>query len=413
MKNIIFSSVIVLAMILSACNTDNESFDEYVPIHLDLKAQEIVEASNQFSFELFKSTIKDKEENILLSPFSVSQALGMTWNGASGHTLNEMGDVLQYPDEDPETVNQSNQAIREAIVNSDSKVDIHIANSIWYRQDYSVSQDFLSTNQKYYDAEIEGLDFSRSEVCKQTINTWVSDKTKGLIPDIVDNVSGDHVMFLINAIYFKGQWTYRFDKQATQDQPFYLEGGNTLEVPTMTVETDLLVNETDLCMAVAIPYGNSHFEMIVLLPAQGESLASINDIFDEKVWQDLMNGMQKKGLNLYLPKFRFKYEKTLNENLSAMGMPTAFTDYADFGRMNADNIPNLKINKVKHKSFIEVNEEGTEAAAVTSVEVVYTSIDPNSLPEFRVNHPFAFVIREKDTGAILFMGQVYNPLLSE
>ncbi|MCT4645692.1 MAG: serpin family protein [Carboxylicivirga sp.] len=413
MKTTITNLAIFMFLLLLSCNNDDDNFQEYQPIHLDLKAKQIVKASNQFSFDLYKSIDQVDSKNILISPFSVSQALGMTWNGAASSTLSEMTDVLHFSNDDPETVNESNQKVREALINSDSKVKMHIANSIWYRNSYSISQDFLSTNKKYYNAEVRALDFSKSDECKKIINKWVSDNTKGLIPEIVEGVSPDHVMFLINAIYFKGQWTYRFDKQATSDQPFILKDGTSVDVPMMNVEADLKVNETNNCTAFALPYGNGHFEMLVLLPQQNESLESLNETFSDGNWEELLSGMEERGVNLFLPKFQFKYERNLNNDLKHLGMPTPFTNAADFSRMNASNQSDLKISKVKHKCFIELNEEGTEAAAVTSVEIVNTSAGSDYVPEIRVDCPFAFVIREKDTGAILFMGRVNNPNLKE
>ena len=401
---------IILLIGIASCSSGDEPSNQYRPIELNLKAQQTIESSNQFGFNLFAELTERKPENLMISPFSISQALDMTWNGASNTTFDEMTSVLCLPDEDAEIINQANQAIREALIAADSKIDLGIANSIWYREGYPIASDFLAFNKNYYDAEVEGLDFSKKEESKTTINNWVDDKTKGRISKIVDDITPGHVMFLINAVYFKGKWTYQFEKDETQDRAFNLINNSSVDVPTMHVEADLAYYEDAACRYVSIPYGNAHFEMIIALPNEGSSLPDFIAQLDDEAWGEVVNQLEIKGMSLFLPKFTFKNDLKLNKPLIDLGMTSAFSDGADFSRMNADGIPELKIDKVKHKTFVEVNEEGTEAAAVTSVEVVYTTIGQGGSPMvFNVDRPFLFVIREKDTGAILFLGQVYQP----
>ena len=396
-------------ILLTACSKHHES-NEYKTIELDLKAKENVKMSNRFGLELFKEMAALKTSNLMVSSLSVSQALGMTWNGANGVTLSEMSQVLGYPDESAHSINQTNQKIREAIVNSDTKVDMLIANSIWYNHNFGINDEFVSANRQYYDAEVRALDFSKSTESKGVINNWVMDKTNGRIKDLIKQISSDHVMFLVNAVYFNGKWTYRFNKENTQDEDFFLADGGLGKVPTMNLEADLDYYADEQMQGVVLPYGNGHFEMLVILPDEKMGLNGLLDALDEQLLDNIYSGMAKSGLSVFLPKFTFKSDLKLNSQLKEMGMPHAFSDNANFSRMSADAMSKLKISEVVHKTFIEVNEEGTEAAAATSVGMVTTSIGPSVTPQLRIDKPFIFLIREKDTGAILFIGQVYNPV---
>lgn len=389
-----------------ACESDEDVVKPYKPINLDLKAQSVVVASNQFGFNVFNEMTDGSDDNLMISPLSISQALSMIWNGADGLTFDEMSSVLCFPDEPTETINQSNRLIRQSILNADSRVKTNVANSIWYRDSYLVVDDFIETNERYYDAEVTPLDFTQAEASKKTINNWVNNQTNGRIPTIVDQISADHIMFLINAVYFKGVWTYQFDKEKTANDIFHLNDGNTIQVPMMNMEADLDYFSDELCSGLTIPYGNEHFEMVIMLPAESTSLPELIEVLDDERWNDYMLNKTTRGIELSLPKFKFENDLKLKSVLTKLGMETAFSDAANFSNVGGG----VKISKVKHKTFVEVNEEGTEAAAVTSVEVTLTSVGgDSSYNQFKVNRPFLFAIREKDTGAILFLGQMYNP----
>ncbi|WP_430813629.1 serpin family protein [Carboxylicivirga sp. RSCT41] len=392
-----------------ACSDSHEP-ETYRSINLDLKSQEAVEASNQFGFNLFGILSKETNENLMISPLSISQALCMVSNGANGSTFNEMTSALSFPDYQIGELNDANQTIRDELLGADSKVTMDIANSIWYRDSYPISADFVSSNQVYYDADVKALDFSDGARAKEIINDWVNSKTKGRIEEIVEEINDAHMMFLINAIYFKGRWTYRFDKENTKDDAFFLMDGSTIHVPSMSVEADLGYYSGAAGKCVSIPYGNGHFEMVIAMPNNGEGLAQFVDNLNDAQWKEMTDNMVERGVALSLPKFSFASKQQLNDPLIALGMSTAFSDRADFSLMNENGISDLKISKVLHKSFVEVNEEGTEAAAVTSVSMELTSIGGEGASIiFNVNQPFVFAIREKDTGVILFLGQVYQP----
>jgi len=409
MRTVEIIFTLLSVMILSSCKELPEEPQEYEQIKLDLKSQEIVNNSNDFGISLFKEIVSEKgTKNIMISSLSVSQALGMTWNGARGTTRDEMTEMLGFSVENEKELNESNKTIREALMNADNMVNMNIANSIWYRNSFSVSQGFVDVNKKYYDAEVKGMNFDDKEGSKKTINGWVKEKTAGKIPEIIDDISSDDVMFLINAVYFKGKWKYEFKKDDTVDEPFRFADGHTADVKMMTQQADLDYFEAADCRGVALPYGNGHFRMVVVLPDEDVTLKDVVSGLDDYTLSGYINSMQQQGVNIKLPGFTFKCKLELKAPLTALGMKTAFTDHADLSGIGTPS--NLTVSGVKHKTFIEVNEEGTEAAAVTSVTVGVTSIGPGggAVP-FIVNRPFLFLIQEKDTGAVLFMGQVYEP----
>jgi len=406
MRKFVIFAIASIAFI--SCHKEEVS-NSYEPINLDLKSQSIVTSSNQFGFDLFKSTIKNSDEfqNIMISPLSVSQALGMTWNGALGVTRAEMTEMLGFDVENQQELNGSNQTIRKALLNADRKVDMNIANSIWYRKGYSINPEFINTNENFYNAQVESLDFSKVDESKRIINQWVSDKTKGRIPKIVEGISNDHVMFLINAVYFKGKWKFKFQKESTSEENFYLTNGTSIATSMMKQSAELMYFSAESCSGIAMPYGNEHFQMVVILPNEGVDISTVVDRLDDQTWNFYLNSVNQRGVEVWLPRFTFESKLKLNEPLMDLGMKKAFTSGADLSKIGPGN---LYISKVQHNTFIEVNEEGSEAAAATSVEIRETSLENPGLPlSFKVDRPFLFVSREKDTGAILFMGQVYNP----
>lgn len=398
-------ALVTLPLAVSCQKEDNGKDNTYTPIELDTKTAQMVAANNQFGFSAFKE-LASAEKNLFISPLSISQALGMTYNGATDETAQQMANVLGYANRTATEINQSSKTLREALLNADKSVAFSVANSIWYRNTFLIDQNFVATNQTYYQSETKALDFGKTESSKNTINAWVNDKTNGKIPSIIDQISPDHVMFLINAVYFKGAWKYKFDKQHTQSRTFYNNGSESKQIETMTQETDLGYYAHNDFTAVEMPYGNGHFSMVVLLPNAGKSCGDIADALTPQNWDTWITGMSQRAVKLYLPKFTMRSDLTLNDCLKQLGMPKAFTDMAEFGQMGSSG--RLKIDEVKHKTFVELSEEGTEAAAVTSVGMVVTSYPPAQPTPvvFDVDRPFVFAIREKDTNAVIFIGQV-------
>lgn len=368
----------------------------------------ILSASNDFGINLFQQTTLGVDENVIISPVSVSMALGMTINGAAGTTYDSMRTVLGLDNFTEEQINTSYKNLIAELTGSDPSVTMEIANSIWARLGMDFAADFLGRCEDYFDAVVEVLDFS-DPAAKDRINGWVNDKTHGKIETILDeSIPVDVVMYLINALYFKGTWTFEFDPNDTSDKPFTTGAGVEITIPTMMQETDLpyLVNE--YVQAVDLPYGGEYFSMSIYLPHESVAIDSVIGLMTTVTLDVWVSEFHDNGVNLEMPVFKLEYKKKLNDALQAMGMAIAFSDgAADFSRMLTSRSRGLFIGEVQHKTFIEVNEEGTEAAAVTSVSIRVTSAP--SYTNMKVNRPFIFVIRERASNALLFMGKVVDP----
>jgi len=399
-------SLLFVAIIAAGCNKPD---DTPKPLNLTPEAQQLVQSSNAFGLDLFAEVLDVAEagKNVMISPLSVSLALSMTYNGAAGDTRRAFEQTLRMPDLSRDQINQYNKELVTALLAHDPKVTMEIANSIWYRDDFEILAGFIERNQTWYDAEVNPSDFDDPATLAK-INGWVDKKTHNKIEKIIDQINPESFMFLINAIYFKGAWEYEFDKKKTSDMDFYLEDGTTVSVPMMNQEIDLNMFTHERFVSAELPYGKGNWSMFVFLPAENYGIEDVVGLMDKDTWATWMKSYQPATeVNLYLPRFQFAFDQNLNNVLISMGLGVAFTDGADFGDM-APGLP-LAISKVLHKSFIEVNEEGTEAAAVTSVEIELTSTGSY----FMADRPFLFAIAERSTGAILFIGKVMNPTLKE
>ncbi len=408
----IFYFILIPALLLGSCQKDPNPQPGPKPINLDQKSLQLLQTSNDFAFDIFNTVVSLEEEkdNLMISPLSISLALAMTYNGADNDTKEAFEKVLHLNGLSVEEINQSYQSLVSALLNVDPKVIMEIANSIWYRDDFSVENDFLNVNKTYYDAEITKLNFA-DPASVDIINNWVSNKTHEKIDKIIDKIEPENVMFLINAVYFKGIWKYQFNKEDTKEEPFFNQNGNFLKnVQMMSFKEKVNYTSNELFSAIDLPYGQGNFSMSILLPNFGISVDSVISSMNKDSWGNLINSFSDNiEVNVYLPKFKIESDKELKPDLTRLGMGIAFTDFADFTKIN--NAGNLYISSVKHKTFIEVDEEGTEAAAVTSITISYTSAGGggDGSIEFRADHPFVFVIRERTTGAIMFMGKVLEP----
>ena len=403
-------SLLLISLLFAniSCQQEEDIPTEIQTIELDEKSAQLVSAGNEFGFELFRN-IYDQEteyENIMVSPLSVSLALAMTYNGANSETQTAMEKTLKVYGLTPEDINKSYDDLVTALQSLDPKVLLEIANAIFYRQDFQVENDFVSVNKTYYNAEVTALDFA-SPSALNTINGWVAEKTHDKIKSILTRITPSNVMFLLNAIYFKGIWQKEFNKDNTQNLSFYLDDGNTNNVPTMIKSDTVSYATNNLFSAIQLPYGFGNYNMYVFLPDPDQSVENIVDELDENKWDEWMESFgDPVSVDIQIPRLKYKYEIKLNDVLTEMGMGIAFGGQADFTGIN--RYGGLYIDYVKHKTFIEVNEEGTEAAAVTIVAIDKLSAGPQNI-QFQVNRPFLYVITEKDTGAILFMGTVKNP----
>jgi serpin B len=339
----------------------------------------------------------------------VALALAMTYNGSASETRAAMETALHKQGFTDEEINEGYKSLVEALKSVDPKVILEIANSIWYKQGYTVLPDFISINRQFYNAEVDSLDFGDPSAAN-TINDWVNGQTHGKISKIIDGIPGDAVMYLINAIYFKGIWQYEFDKTKTFSGTFTTNDGSSVSVDYMTQSGTFSAAEYSDFDMIELPYGRGNFSMVVLLPKNDNTIDNLADSITNENWNTWIGGLKERNVDLFMPKFTYSYSRLLNPDLTDMGMGIAFSDGADFSGINGYG--GLKISRVIHKSFVEVNEQGTEAAAVTAVEIVETAY-PGANLEFNVNRPFIFAIRETTTGAILFMGRINNPLTKE
>lgn len=410
MKSICFASLfILLALMFAACENEPHRVNEFKPSP-ELKS--LVQASNGFGYDFMREIDKAAQgnENYMVSPLSVSLALGMTYNGAETDTKTAFEQTLGYPDLSRTQINEAFQSVVGQLLVADPKVVISIANSIWCRDGFAVQDSFLSINKTYFDAEVNSRVFDQATL--DEINAWVSDKTKGKIPEVLDYIPADAVMYLINAIYFKGTWKYQFDKKETVQEPFYPNNAGWMNVATMKMKALLPYYSDTLLQAVRLPYGGENFSMTILLPAPEHTTSDVVTALNASYWKAIEDEYTTAdSVQVYLPKFRFKTDRLLNDVLSEMGLGIAFSPQADFSGINPD--ADLMISRVIHSTFVEVNEEGTEAAAVTVVEIVETSMPEDHTIHFRVNRPFIFFITEMTSGAILFQGRVQQPVWDE
>jgi serine protease inhibitor len=407
MKKTIFLLAIFISLV--SCSKNNDGPTEPMPFDLKDGSEMVIESMNEFGLDIFNLILADEpaEKNVFISPASISLALAMTLNGANNATEDSMAFALRMDDLTSQQINETFRDLMNGLTTCDEKVLLEIANSIWYRQGYTVEQDFLDINEEYYNAEVAALDFSSPDAL-ETINGWVADRTHDKIPEIINRIDPAHVMFLINAIYFKGIWSLEFDEESTYDGNFELANSTSKEVPMMHMEETIDYFDNELFQACELDYGRGNFGMVVLLPKPEKSLDDVIEQLNESNWNTWVDSFDTAKVNLSLPKFTFEYEKGLNDILGLMGMGIAFTGAADFTGINSGG--GLYIDYVKHKTFVEVNEEGTEAAAATIVAIIETSAGPDETKYMTVNRPFLFVIREKTTNTIVFMGKVAEPV---
>jgi serine protease inhibitor len=402
MKNLIF--FILFCLILS-CEKSETNENIGFLCSENAKVCDLAYNNNDFGFSIF-SIIHDKskEENLFISPFSISTALSMTLNGAATDTKQEMLNSLKYFNWNPDSLNAAYRDLLQVLPVLDKEIKMNNANSIWYRNGFNVLPEFLNVNNKYFNAEIKNIDFTKSSTIKE-INSWVENKTEGKIKNILDSIDPASVMFLINAIYFKGQWKYKFDKKNTANENFFPEDGSTVSVEMMHgIEMDLPYYRNEKFSMIDIPYGDSIFSMTIILPEYNYRVDDVIKELSINSWEDIKSKMSTTKIDVGIPKFKIEYKEYLKPILKELGMLKAFQPgIADFSKISGYH--DLYIDEVIHQSYVEVDEAGTEAAAATVVVINVTSTG-NS---FIANRPFIFLIRENKTNSILFMGTMMNP----
>lgn len=397
--------IIIAAGLATGCSgklsptSRNNAFDK------DKIGLKTIEGNSLFAFDIFRQLNKeDTDQNIFISPFSISTALTMTYQGAGTTTREAMAKALGYYGLDDEKLNISYKNLIRYLKQLDKKIELNISNSLWIKEGQSIRENFISVNRDIFNASVTSMDFSKENAADE-INKWISNATKKKIEKMIDPpISPDVIMFLINAIYFKGDWTEKFDTKNTFEAPFHTVNGTTADVKMMGRYGTVEYGQGDGFKAVRLPYGRGKAAMYCILPAEEVPVGDFIAGMDNEKWTVIKDSIsEKKDVRLQLPRFKLEYGiKNLNESLTALGMGEAFTDSADFSGIR----DNLCISRVLHKAVIEVNEEGSEAAGVTVVEMRETGYtEPLT---FIADRPFVFIIADDDTGSILFMGKVYN-----
>ena len=411
-KSMKILSVILIAGIsgsMSSCEKakDNTPPGDPVLIELTLKQKEVVSSANKFAFDLFVPIITERKgsENIMISPFSITSALSMTLNGAAGETFDAMRHALSYDGQTIEEINETYLKLMKDMVPVDSRVVMEIANSVWVEKRLTVKQSFMTALETYYLAEARNIDVTDAGAVDE-VNGWIEDKTHDKIQKMLESLDPDLAMLLINAVYFNGKWRHPFDKDDTHDLSFYVTPEAPVEVPMMYQKDKFAVAGTGKATLVELPYGQGNYSMVVMLPDEGVSLEEAAAGLNSENWTQWMENLSHgtTEVELSMPRFKYEYKRQLNDDLANLGMAIAFTPDADFSNISDQG---LMISRVLHQTFIDNNEEGTEAAAATVVEIVFTAMPMTTV--VNLNRPFLYFIRETTTGTIVFMGQVVDP----
>lgn len=405
-KRLLLLLCLLMAVSLLAGCTGAASFAGLnADYELDKISPETVAGNSRFAFDIFKQlNSEDGEQSIFISPLSISAALTMTYEGAETTTREAMAEVLGYTGLDDEILNESYQNLMRYLQQLDKKVELNISNSLWLREGEDIKEDFLTTNKEIFDASVTSLDFSEAGAVDE-INKWIANATKNKITKMLEPpIPPDVVMYLINAIYFKGDWTEQFDKKQSYEARFHAGDGSTSTVTMMSRNGKVEYGQGDDYKAVRLPYGSGRTAMYCILPPEDMAINDFIADLDIEKWQHIRESIaERDDVQLRLPRFELEYGiKELKDSLTALGMGIAFTDAADFSGIREG----ILISRVLHKAVIEVDEEGSEAAAATVVEMQEcAAVEPL---QFIADRPFVFVIADDETGTILFMGKLYQ-----
>ena len=404
--------VILLSLAAACGESGTEPEDPEIvretPRGFTVQEGRLAQASVGFGLKLYQEIAgAENKTNLLVSPLSVSMALGMTMNGAEAATYDAMRSSLGFGTLTESEINEAYKGLIAQLLARDKKVEFNLANSVWYANGFQVKQPFLDAAKSYFDAEVRGLNFS-DPASPRTISSWAENETGGRIKDLIKSIDPNEIMFLVNAVYFKAPWTTPFDVNATRSGTFTRENGSTVQTPLMTRDGQFRFYQNTEVMAAELLYGDTAFSMVLLAPATGRSLTPLVNKLTTSWWYSTMDSLRAGRLMLTIPKFKFEYEKRLNDALTGTGMGVIFDwQRADFDRIGDRD--DIYITRVEHKTFIDVHELGTEAAAATAVGVGVVSMPPTMV----FDRPFLFVIRERSSGTILFIGKIGDPTVSK
>ena len=390
---------------LTSCSEDEPVTPnvKYNPgtIKLTTAQQAQVENSNEFAWKFFKEVSKGEQQDVFVSPLSVTYALGMLANGAVGDTQKEILEGLEFRSGKVDDINSLCHQLMIESPKLDKSTKVSIANAVVANKNKPLQPDFKNVVEKQYQALVTNQDFS-SPATLSFINLWASELTHGMVPKLLDRVHPDAVTYLLNALYFKGIWYHKFDKKRTQEESFTQADGKKLTVKMMHQKERFFAAENDNYQTVVLPYGNGSYEMVVLLPREGKDLSSLLQTMDAKKWKDNLKNTYSSEVDLKLPRFTSAYTRELNDVLKLLGMNTMF----ERGKADLTKMSKAKafVSMVLQKAKIEVDEEGSKAAAVTVVETLDAAAPPSRPIMFHANRPFMYAIVEHSTGTIFFMG---------
>jgi serpin B len=374
------------------------------------QAAGVSQANNDFAVGLYRQ-LAQKDGNLFCSPYSIHQAFSLVWGGARGDTAAQMARVLRLDQQASDAVHAGGAELRQRLNEGHRPFQLRVANALWLGNNYSFQEEFLRLGTRRYGAELRTLDLAGApEPSRATINHWIEDQTAGRIKDLLSpgSINALTRLVLTNAIYFKGTWDSQFDARRTEDQPFFLAAGQQVRVPLMFRQGRYAYAQRGDVQVLALPYEGDALSLVVLLPTARDGLAALEAGLEEATLRRWLTSLRAQDVLVYLPRFKLASSLQLNAAMRALGMHDAFDPQrADFSGISGT--PELYITDALHKAFVEVNEEGTEAAAATGIVLGEVSARPEPEPVFRADHPFLFLIRDDRSGAVLFLGRVANP----
>jgi len=422
--NFAFVIMVLIGTTVGNCNEVEETRPKK-----DVDVEVITKGNSEFALALYEK-LRDRKGNLFFSPYSISTALAMTYAGAKGETEKQMATVLHFPtlrmvdsQASGESAIEKKTLTQEQFAQSFAKVikdlnargekgnyQLWVANALWGQQGYGFLKEFLALMENNYGGQFFEVDFAgATDATRKKINAWIEKKTNNKIKDMIQKgvLNSMTRLVLTNAIYFKGNWASQFNKALTKDAPFTLLNGEKLDVPMMHKKAKFGYTQTDDIQVLELPYVDDELSMIILLPKQVEELGGLEETLNNENLSQWLSKIRKREVSVYVPRFEMTSQFSLASVLKSMGIKDAFSREADFSGMTGER--DLYISAVIHKAYVDVNEEGTEAAAATAVAMKMTAIGPSQTLIFRADHPFVFLIHDNQTGSILFMGRVANP----
>ncbi|MEA3504826.1 MAG: serpin family protein [Bacteroidota bacterium] len=404
-KLYLFLFLLVASSLLSSCDKENENASGFLA---EKSGRQYVSENNEFGLNLFrKVNVLSSDNNKLISPFNISMAMGMTYNGAANRTADQIKSVLGWENLSSDEINRYNKELLSSLFANSENIQLNIANSIWYGDNIDIKSEFLRKNSSVFDAEIFKVDFSDNSTVRK-MNDWVQSSTNRELNSIVDGISSRDMMCFINTTYFHGVWKHSFNTKNTSKAEFFVTNGDKRDVEMMYQKSDLNYYKGNSFQFVEMPYENENYVMYIMLPDEDSDIDEVISTLDYNKWNSYKSELEiKRNINFGLPKFKFQQQTSLIKLLSSMGIENLFVPE----KSDLSNICDRKIfiNQMMHNATIEVNEKGTKATAASSVASTFTALVDDNPFNLIVDRPFLFTIEEKSTNTILFIGEIVNP----